>query len=232
MKFLRTLVIPGWLRAAVIASAALLLSACATTELPAVSDDGLELVDGTRVDAVYRAPDADFSHFNRLYIADVKVSFRSNWLRDQNQGSLSHRVTQQDADNIKAAIADSFRRIFTEELEKGGYQVVAEVDRAGDNSDLLLLLPAIMDLDVAAPDIKTPGRSRTFTASAGSMALQLEFRDSITGDVLGRIYDSREAPDNGRMMITNSVTNTSEANRMLRRWAKMLVEGLDKAHGK
>ena len=209
-----------------------LLGACTTTELAPVSDDGLELVEGTRVDAVYRAPDADFSHFNRVHISDVKVSFRANWLRDQNRGSLSHRVSQQDADTIKAAIAASFQRIFTEELEKGGYQVVAEVNPGGDNRDLLLLLPAIVDLDVAAPDTMTPGRSRTFTASAGSMALQLEFRDSITGDTLGRIYDSREAPDNGRMMISNSVTNTSEANRMLRRWARMLVDGLDKAHGK
>ena len=222
------------LRMAGLLGAAALVAACSTTDLPEVSADGLELVHGTRVDAVYRVPEADLGQYSRIDIAEVKVSFRANWLRDQTQStrSLSHRVSQEDADQIKAAIADSFERIFTEELEKGGYQVVSGGDPKGDNSDLLLLIPAIVDLDVAAPDNLTPGRTRSYTASAGSMALELEFRDSITGDLLGRIYDSREAPDNGRMMITNSVTNKSEADRMLRRWARMLVEGLDKAHGK
>ena len=219
-------------RVMVVFGAGWLLVACSTTDLPPVSADGLELVEGTPVDAVYRDPDADFGHFNRVHISEVTVSFRANWLRDHSRGSLSHRVTQEDADRIKSAIADSFQRIFTEELEKGGYQVVSEVDPSGDNRDLLLLVPAIVDLDVAAPDSRAPGRSRTFTASAGSMALQLEFRDSITGDTLGRIYDAREAPDSGRMMISNSVTNAAEANRMLRRWARMLVDGLDRAHGK
>ena len=64
------------------------------------------------------------------------------------------------------------------------------------------------------------------------MTLVMQFRDSITGDVLGKVADSRQAPDRGYMQITNSVTNLAEADRMLRKWARLLVAGLDNAHGK
>lgn len=212
----------------------LFLGACSTTEAPATSDDGLKLVEGSRVDIAYMAPEADFSQYNRVNIASVDVSFRKNWLRDQNteRRSTAQRISQEDADNIKAALAASFRDIFTEELEKAGYTVITEVDPSGDNEDLLLLLPAIADLDVTAPDTMTAGRSRSYTTSAGSMTLELELRDSISGDVLGRVEDSRDAPDHGHVRYSNSVTNKSEANRMLRRWAGMLVAALDRAHGK
>lgn len=213
----------------------LLLGACTTSsDKPATTDDGLQLVKDSKVDTAYMAPGADFSEYNRVNIANVDVSFQKDWLRDQNRDarSVSQRITQEDADRIKANLAASFRKIFTEELQQAGYTVVDEVDPKGDNEDLLLLLPAIIDLDVTAPDTQSPGRTRSYTTSAGSMTLGIEFRDSITGDVLGEIMDSRDAPDRGYMQYSNSVTNKSEADRMLRRWAGMLVAALDRAHGK
>ena len=214
-----------------------LASGCASTgtdALPEVDAYGLERVQGTRVEAVYRDPNADFSQFNRVAIAEVEVAFRKDWLRDQNRDrvSVSRRLTQEDADRIRAAVAKEFRRIFTDELQKGGYTVVNldGSDNAAD--DLLVLTPAILNLDVSAPDVQAPGRSRTYTASAGSMTLYLEFHDALSGALLGRAVDSRSAPDRGYLSISNSVTNLSEVDRMLRRWAQMLVAAMDRAHGK
>lgn len=53
---------------------------CVSTgdELPAVSEEGMNRVENTRVDALYVNLDADFSEFKRFAIADVDVSFR-NW---------------------------------------------------------------------------------------------------------------------------------------------------------
>ncbi len=214
-----------------------LLVACAGNQkddLPDVDKQGLQRVENSQAYAAYRNPDADFSQFNRVTIAEVEVAFRKNWLRDQNRDRMatSRRVTQEDADKIKAAVADEFNRIFTEELEKGGYQVVPYEGIENAAEDLLLLTPAIVNLDVSAPDTQSPGRSRTYTASAGSMTIYLEFHDSISGELLGRVVDSRSVPDRGYMSISNSVTNKAEAERMLRRWAKSLVAGLDRAHGK
>ncbi len=217
---------------------AVLLSACNGTgdSLPQTSEDGLSRVDTRQVDAAYVNPAADFSQYDEVYIANVEVAFKANWLRDQNRDrSLSSsRVTQKDADNIKASMATEFTRIFSEELEKGGYQVVAEPSMATDSERLLELVPAIVDLDVTAPDTRSPGVSRTFTTSAGSMTLNLELHDALSGELLGRITDKQQARDTAGTYVTfsNSVTNKAEADRMLRRWATQLVTRLDKVHGR
>ena len=208
---------------------------CASTgdELPAVSEEGMERVDNTRVDALYVNPNANFSEFRRFAIADVDVSFRRNWLKDQNQSrrQLSRRVSQEDANKIRTSLAASFRRIFTEELEKAGYAVVDPAVSENVTGDLLLLHPDILDLDVTAPDIASPDRVRTYTACGCSMTLSLELYDAMSGTLLARITDRKKAPDQRPMRITNSVTNKADADRIMRRWAKMLVAKLESVHG-
>jgi hypothetical protein len=198
-------------------------------QLPAVSEEGMKRVENTRVDALYVNPDADFSEFKHFAIADVDVSFRRNWLKDQNQArmQLSRRVSQQDANRIRTTVADSFRRIFTEELEKSAYTVVDPATFENSDGDLLLLHPDILDLDVAAPDVASPDRVRTYTACGCAMTLSLELYDAMSGTLLARVTDRRKAPDQRPMRIANSVTNKADADRIMRRWAKMLVEKLE-----
>ena len=214
-----------------------LVGACASTEkaeMPKVSDDGLALVEGTEIGAAYRQPGADFTQYNRLAIMDVGVSFRKDWMRDQNRDrvALSHRITQKDADRVKQSVADEFKSVFTEELDKGGYTVVEYEGVDNSAQDLLVLRPAIVNLDVTAPDTMSPGMSRTYTASTGSMTLVLEFYDSVTSSLLGRVMDAEAVRDAGYMSISNSVTNKADADRIMRKWAKLLVKKLDKVHGK
>ena len=203
-------------------------------QLAAVSEEGMELVENTRVDALYVNPDVDFSEFKRFAIADVDVSFRRNWLKDQNQTrrQLTHRVSQEDANRIRATVADSFKRIFTEELEKAGYSVVDSAASANSTDDLLLLHPDILDLDVTAPDTASPDRVRTYTACGCSMTLSLELYDAMSGTLLARITDRKKAPDQRPMRIANRVTNKADADRIMRRWALMLVEKLESVHGR
>ncbi len=47
-----------------------------------------------------------------------------------------------------------------------------------------------------------------------------------------RVVGEKSARAAGYMRISNSLTNKSEADRILRKWAKLLVEKLDKVHGK
>jgi hypothetical protein len=192
-------------------------------DVSAISFDGMELIEDARVGAAYINPNADFSVFQRVAILDPYVSFRRNWLRDQNR-NRSRNLRASDAERIKADVAALFKEVFTARLEADdGFEVV---DFGGD--DVLLLRPAIINLDVAAPDTQTAGRSRTFTATAGAATLYIELFDSVTGDILGRAADNQRAGrGGGNVSWSNSVTNSAEARRIFGRWANILRDFLD-----
>ncbi len=188
-----------------------------------ISFDGLERVEDSGVAMAYIDPEADFSAFERVVILEPFVAFRSNWQRDQNR-SRSRNVRASDMERIKADVASLFKEVFTERLEAdGGFEVVVAADY-----DVLLLRPAIIDLDITAPDVRTAGRSRTFAASTGAATLYLELFDSVSGKIIGRAADRQAARRaGGNVSWSSRVTNTAEARRMFGRWADRLREFLD-----
>lgn len=198
-------------------------------ELANETHDGLVLVPDRKVAAAYADPEADFGIYNKIMILDCYVAFKKDWQRDQKRTGSRISVSSNDMDRIKAGVAELFREVFTEELSKdGGYEIV---DTAGD--DVLLVRPAIIDLDVEAPDLGTAGRTRTYTTTAGAATLFIELYDSVTGDILARAADRKEARTmGGYLTYSNRVTNTADARRMMRKWAKLLRERLDEFHGK
>jgi hypothetical protein len=175
---------------------------------------------------VYVRPGVDFSGYRRFAILECPVAFSKDWERERKSGAA--RVSQKDMDEMKADLSAEFLKIFTDELQnKGGYQIVT----AGAE-DVLILRPAIIDLEVSVPDSMSAGRSYTLSESAGGMTLYLEIFDSVTGQILARAIDRQEDRGTGRIQWQNSVTNKAEADRMLRRWASALRERLDEINGK
>ena len=190
------------------------------------SFDGLVLVESDQVDEVYVDPEADFSGYESVMLEDASVAFKKNWQRDQNR-SRTIRITSSDMERIKADVARLFNEVFTETLEENdGYEIV---ETAGDN--VLLLRPAIIDLEITTPDTMSAGRSRTYTTSgtsAGRMTLYLELYDSLSGDILARATDRRRARrSTGRLTLSTRVENVAEARRMFGAWAGILRERLD-----
>lgn len=189
--------------------------------------DGLVKLEDTDVHAAFIDPDADFSVFGRVALIRPTVAFRSNWQRDQNR-SRSRNVRASDVERIKEDVADLFMNVFTEQLEAAGYDVV----NYGDE-DVLIIRPAVIDLDVTAPDTRSAGRSRTYTASTGAATLFIEMFDSMTGDLIGRAIDRRAARRSGGFaMQSNRVTNRADARREFRAWADQLIEFLDQHYVK
>ena len=184
--------------------------------------DNLVAVEGAAMNMAFIDPDADFSVFKRVAILEPYIAFRSNWQRDQNR-SRTRNIRARDMERIKADVATLFERVFTERLEDAGYEVV---DMA--NEDVLLLRPAVIDLDITAPDNRTAGRSRTFSASAGAATLYMQLFDSYTGDIIGRAADRKSVRSGGgQISWSNSVTNNADARRMFGRWADTLIAFLD-----
>ena len=97
--------------------------------------------------------------------------------------------------------------------------------------DTIRVTPAIIDLYINAPDVMSPGRSRTYTTNAGHMTLDLEVRDSVTGQLMARAVDKQQSVDTGYMQWTNSVTNRADAQRAIDVWAAQLRAGLDRING-
>ena len=136
--------------------------------------------------------------------------------------SSTERVAQVEA--LPDPIFSFFQ--FVEELQtEGGYEVVDD-----GAEDVMIIRPAIIDLDIEAPDTMTPGMSATFSASAGQMTLYMELFDSVTSEIIARVVDAEGGRDHG--MIRNRATNKAEADRILRKWADILRSHLDRVHGK
>ena len=192
-------------------------------EIPEYTVEGLKLVPNTKnIALVWAEPGANLSQYDRVYLVEPYVAFKKNWKREHNRGTL--RVTTADMERIKKNVAELFMKVFTEELTKGGYSLANE--RA---QDVLIVKPAIIDLDVNAPDTRSPGRVNTFTTSAGSMTLYLELYDSETDDLLAKALDPRADRDSGYMEWQSRATNYTAAKRMMRPWAEALRKGLDEA---
>lgn len=192
--------------------------------LPQVSPDGLHLQKSSKSGAVYLKPGADFSQYRRVSILECYVEFEKNWQRDYNrsQVSVDGRVTDKDVERMKTQLAAEFKKVFSNELAKnGGYEVV---DVAAP--DVLLLRPALLNVEVNAPDLMTAGIGATVVRSAGQMTLYLELWDPTTKTILARVLEAREA-DETFAQPANRVTNTAAAEDLLRRWAGKLRSYLD-----
>lgn len=195
-------------------------------ELPEITEDGLHRLHDSKMAIVYAKPGADLSGYRHVQLLDAYVAFKKNWERDQRSRSADPlRITSKDIEKIKTGLAEGFREVFQEVLDSNGYTVV---DAAGE--DVLLIRPAIINLDVNAPDTLSAGRSRTFTESAGEMTLYVELYDSVTGALIAKAMDRKmDGSNSGFYTWTNRATNRAAADRILKGWANILVDALNEA---
>ena len=191
-------------------------TAVAAEDAPELSFDGLHRVQDSELALVWATPEIDLGGYDKIGILEVEVAFKKNWRRD-------HRgVTTDDMERIKRNVATVFRSVFVEELEAGGYEIV---DHIGE--DVLVVRPAVLDLVVNAPDTRSSGRTRTWVTSAGAATVLVELYDSVTGAILARAIDRRQAGRYGSAGGASPVTNNADARRMIKIWAVALREALD-----
>jgi hypothetical protein len=220
---------------AVIAALAV-LTGCQTTSTKssaaadeAAAAEGLVRAESKTVDALYRRPEANFSGYTKLLLRPIEVQFSKNW-DPANSGSALYRMNEPDREKIKSELAELFLETFKRDVqEKGGYNLVTE-----PGPDVLEMRAAIVNLYINAPDVsmQTAGRTRTYTTDAGEMTLIAQLHDSVTGQLLVRAFDRRASTGTGTWTWTNSVTNSTEARRIISTWATALRKALDAAHGK
>ncbi|MEH6570956.1 MAG: DUF3313 family protein [Halioglobus sp.] len=192
-----------------------------SNDAPEISHDGLHLDPDSDVALLYVKPNADFSIYEEFLMLDAYVAFKKNWQR--NTKVAGRRVSNKDMEKIKVEAAELLHESFKKELDEvGGYKFV---EQSGDK--VMILRPALIDLEITAPDIPTAGRVTNYVASAGAATIYLELYDSVSGEILARLIDRRNMQDYGHARWANSVTNRADAARMFKRWASLLRHGMD-----
>lgn len=183
--------------------------------------DDLVEVQTRKFELVYLAPGADFRGFTKVMLDPTEVAFHRNFARDFNRqaSGINNRIQDSDIQRMTTQAREGFERVFRQAYESSGYQIVTE-----PGPDVLRVRTAVLDLTVTAPDLRTPGRTRSYSRTAGRATLVLEVRDSVTGAILGRAIDSRIVGDMGG--LRNSVTNRADFERTFRTWAQRSVDGL------
>jgi hypothetical protein len=190
-----------------------------------MSHDGLQKIKVKGIDLAYARPGATLAGYDKVKLDPVEVAFRKDW--DPTRPGSMKKLTTEERENIRSGVSKVVYDSFAAELQKGGgYRVVNEA-----GPDVLRVKAQIVNLYVNAPDTRSGASTRVYVVSAGEMTLAMELYDSETGQVLARVVDRREARSAGQLTISNSVINASEAEAIAANWARVLRNGLDKAHG-
>ena len=137
-------------------------------------------------------PDVDWNKYSKIQLDQATVEFRKHWARDQRNRS-GNRPTKTGMERIKSELSEQLNGIFTEELTKNDTYALS--DESGE--DVMRITPKIVDLDVIAPDRMRDYIGYSMTDSQGSMTLELEIHDSVSGALLASARENREDPQRG-----------------------------------
>ena len=189
-----------------------------------MSYDGLVPIQVKGISLAYKRPGATLAVYKRVRIDPVEVRFDKNW--NPTQTGSRTRVSAEQREEIRSGLAKLVRDQFVKALTaKGRYPVVDE-----SGPDVLRLRIFIVNLYINAPDSATAGPSYSFVMSAGEMTLFMEFYDSESGQILGRVVDRRQASSGPPAAMANRVTNIAEAEDIAAEWARILRNAFDRAH--
>ncbi len=165
-----------------------------------VTEDGLVRVPSSRKAGVYRLPDATFAQYRRVMLLPSTVAFRKNWDR-KGLDRLDTGLKPSEREKIANDLVEAFHEEMIAELvQRGGFELTDTPAK-----DVLLIAPAITELEITAPDAgSTPG-ARTYVRNAGSMTLVVEMRDAASGVTVGRVIDYEPGRETRELLLVNHI---------------------------
>lgn len=189
-----------------------------------VSFDGLHKVDNSKADEAWARPDIDLSGYTKLWPVGFGVEYRQVKDRGNTAIGRSQGGPYFVDEETRARFENMVLLIFAEELRKiERYDLVEE-----PGPDVLIVEGGLLDVVSYVPPEPIGGRSSVYLSSVGEATLVLELRDSETRTILARSIDRRAAETPGAgVQFANPVRNSAEVERLVRRWATRLREGLD-----
>jgi len=171
-------------------------------------------------------PNVDFKTYKRVQLDPVQVAMDKNWDPNSEKVGLSGTLSSTDVRRIRDELSKMFRDVFAERLSKNGYPLV---ETSGD--DVLLVQAALTNVYINAPD-DADSRTRSYVMDAGRMTLVMQLADSVTGQTLARVVDTKQGSNTRGPQWANSVTNSAEARKAIGQWADALSKALDAVNGR
>ena len=190
-----------------------------------MSQGGLQKIQVKGIELAYAKPGATLASYTQVKLDPVQVTFAKDW--NPTPPGSPFPITPAQRETIRKNVARIVYQAFTKELERGnGYPVVT---KAGPH--VLGIKVYVINVYVTVPGVLTPGMSQTFSvSSAGQGTLVLQLYDSQSFQILARVMDAQAAQAAGQMLISNSVTNQAQGERIAYRWAQILRKAFDRAH--
>jgi hypothetical protein len=211
----------------IVSTALLVLAGCAST--PTIQEgadaeityDGLHRVDGSRLAAVWIKPSIDLSKYNKLMLEGVGIQYRA--VDPQNRYKRNADEFPLDEDQ-KEEIRKVVRETLTDEIKKSEHFTVVDIPGEG----VLKIKLGLADVVSRIPP-QRGARSDFYIRNLGEAMLVMEYRDSVTNEVLARATDRREVEPT---MVGESspATNLAEVGRAVRVWGTQIRKGLDELH--
>ena len=209
--------------ASILAFTGVLMSGCAADPPPEeTTPDGLVRVPARSIGGVYRAPDASFIQYQRLILEPPSISFVEGWAEKHP------KVGAREIARLRAEAIQLFRDEFTREFVKRGPFRFADEPAP----DVLLVVPAIEDLDVVAPEAGEAAGERTYLPGRPvTMKITGDLRDAQSGKVIGRVitYHPPEQNPYNELRVSNRTTVAQEQRRVYAKWSQLVHEALNVA---
>jgi hypothetical protein len=193
-----------------------------------ITADGLHRVSNSLFEDAWVKPDADFAAYGEIMLDLVSISYKRKPTTTRYPGTKSNfALTKGQMEDFKRY----FREAFERELSEGEHYELVET--AGPQT--LRVAAEIIDLVIKVPTQVTTGSERLFTSSTGEMTLLMELRDALSGEILARVSDRREARAPGAgapsdLYYSSVVSQAEDVRRVFRRWAQILKARLDQIH--
>lgn len=193
----------------------------------AVTLDGLHRVEWEPYPATYVRPGSDIRRYDRILIEEPTIRYRKPPKSARIGRTLvdpNYALTETERERM----LELYRETFTRTLGASENFTIAEAP----GPDVLRVVAHIVNLEITVPpDRDLSADNQIWASSMGRMSLIADASDSLTGESLVRVGQSRviEAPSNGFRAV-DAVSRTLALGEIFQSWAQQLRRGLDHLH--
>jgi hypothetical protein len=180
------------------------------------------------LDEVDVRPGTDLAAYRKVMIDPAQVSMQKGWLKSINQTrDVSRWLVPADQKEITDNMTESMNRVVADTFRSRGYEVVS-----APGPGVLRLTPSVVDLWLNAPDVPSANLTREFSVDTADATLNLDARDSVSGELLAKVIDRSTAREIRRINYTSKVSNLFWMDALFRQWTGACIVEFEASSGK